>query len=149
MCCFRSAILCLPNWSNEGRRPVTDETKALQDDIAFIKALAEDNGRALGRDGAIMVAVGVVFGLNAFRYWGIEAGFLDWAKPTSNWMGLDALAVFLVVVLVLKRRFRGAARSAASRAIVAAWGGVGVAFSVALIALLIGAWRLQLPLLVI
>lgn len=128
---------------------MTDETKALQDDIAFIKALAEDNGRALGRDGAIMVAVGVVFGLNAFRYWGIEAGFLDWAKPSANWMGIDALAVFLIVLQVLMRRFRGVARGAASRAMSAAWTGVGLAISVAVIALAIAAWRLQQPLLVL
>jgi len=128
---------------------VTDETKALRNDIAFMRALSEDSGRALSRDAAILVAVGAIFGLNAFRYWGIEAGFLDWAKPTGNWMGLDALAVFLIVLVVIRRRFHGAVRGAASRAMGAAWGGVGIAISAAVIALVIGAWRLQLPLLVI
>jgi hypothetical protein len=128
---------------------VTDETKALQDDIAFMRALSEDSGRALSRDAAVLIAVGVIFGLNAFRFWGIEAGFLDWAKPTGNWWGLDALAIFLVVLLVLMGRFRTAARGAGSRAMGAAWGGVGIAISVAVIALVIGASRLHLPLLVI
>jgi hypothetical protein len=128
---------------------VTDETKALRDDIAFIKALSEDSGRALSRDGAVMIAVGVIFGLNAFRFWGIAAGFLDWAKPMANWMGLDALAVFLVVLQVVLRRFRGVARGAASRAMSAAWTGVGLAFGVAVISLGIAAWRLQQPLLVL
>jgi hypothetical protein len=128
---------------------VTDETKALRDDIAFMKTLSEDSGRALSRDAAILVAVGVIFGLNAFRYWGIEAGFLDWAKPTANWWGLDALAVFLVVLPVLMRRFRAAPRGAASRAMGAAWGAVGIAISVAVTSLILGARGLQLPLLVI
>jgi hypothetical protein len=135
--------------TNEWRLPVTDEIKALRDDIAFMRALSEDSGGALSRDAAVLIAVGVIFGLNAFRFWGIEAGFLDWAKPTGNWMGLDALAVFLIALLTLMRRFRAAARGAASRAMGAAWGSVGIAISVAVTALVIGAWRLQLPLLVI
>ena len=128
---------------------MTHETKSLRDDIAFIKALSEDSGRALSRDGAVMIAAGVVFGLNAFRFWAIAAGFLDWAKPTANWMGLDALAVFLVILQVVIRQFRGVARGAASRAMSAAWTGVGLAFGVAVISLGIAAWRLQQPLLVL
>jgi hypothetical protein len=47
---------------------MNDSMQSIRDDIAFMKAMAEDGGRALARDGAIMVVVGVIFGLDALRF---------------------------------------------------------------------------------
>jgi len=51
MSSFQTPELCLRSLANEGKPFVTDETKALEDDIAFIRALSVDIGRTLSRDG--------------------------------------------------------------------------------------------------
>jgi hypothetical protein len=126
-----------------------DDLQGLRDDIAFMKAVSEDSGLALIRDGAVLVAVGVIFGISALRFWAIEAGYLDWARGSERWMGFDAVAIFLLVLPALMRRFGGVPRGSASRAMSTAWGSVGWAISVAVLALAAGAWRLHQPLLVL
>lgn len=128
---------------------MNDSIQTLKDDIAFMKAVTEDSSRALIRDGAVLIAVGVIFGLDSFRFWGIEAGFLPWAKPTEHFYGFDAFAIFLVVLYVIMRRFRGLAQGGRARAVSAAWLGVGAAYVVALVSLGAAAWRLKQPLLMV
>jgi hypothetical protein len=128
---------------------MNDSIETLKDDIAFMKAVTEDSSRALIRDGAVLIAVGAIFGLDSFRFWGIEAGFLPWAKPTEHLYGFDALAIFLVVMHLIMRRFHRVAQGAPSRAVSGAWGSMGVAFGVALVSLGAAAWRLKQPLLMV
>lgn len=128
---------------------MNDSMQTLKDDIAFMKGMTQDSSRALVRDGAILIAVGVVFGLDSFRFWGIMAGFLPWAKPTEHFYGFDAFAVFVVVLYAIMRRFRGLAQSGRGRAVSAAWLGVGLAYAVALLSLGAAAWRLKQPLMMI
>jgi hypothetical protein len=128
---------------------MNDSMQTLKDDIAFMKAVTEDSSRALIRDGAVLIAVGAIFGLDSFRFWGIEAGFLPWAKPTEHLYGFDALAIFLVVIHLIMRRFRGVAQGAPSRAVSGAWSSMGVAIGVALVSLGAAAWRLKQPLLMV
>ena len=62
---------------------------------------------------------------------------------------MDALAIFLLVVHVIMRRFRGLAQGAGSRAVSGAWRSMGLAFGVALVSLGAAAWRLKQPLLMV
>jgi hypothetical protein len=128
---------------------MNDEMKRLKDDIAFLKALTQDSIRVTARDGAIMAAVGVIFGLNAFQYWLIFAGIMGIPSAWQPWMWIDALALFVIVFSFLMRHFRVPSPNAAARAVSAAWGGVGIALSTSILALISGAWRLGLPSLVI
>jgi len=128
---------------------MNDLMQTLKDDIAFMKGVTQDSSRTFIRDGAILIAVGTIFGLDSLRFWGIEAGFLPWAKPTEHFYGFDAFAIFLVVLYVIMRRFRGLAQGAGARAVSAAWLGVGVAYVVALLSLGAAAWRLKQPLLMV
>jgi hypothetical protein len=128
---------------------MNDSLQTLKDDIAFMKSVTEDSSRALLRDGAILIAVGVIFGLDSFRFWGIFAGFLPWAKPTEHFYGFDAFAVFLVVLHLIMRHFRGLTRGARARAVSAAWLAVGAAYAASLLALGAAAWRLGQPLLMV
>ena len=41
---------------------MTDSTRTLKDDIAFLRDLTEESPSAYARQGVIMVAVGVIFG---------------------------------------------------------------------------------------
>jgi len=128
---------------------MSDEMQTLKDDIAFMKALTQDSVRATVRDGAILAAVGVIFGLTAFQYWLIFTGIVRIPSAWQPWMWMDGLVVFGIVLSLLMHHFRAPAPSAATRAVTAAWGGVGTALSAAVVALVCGAWRLGLSSLVI
>jgi hypothetical protein len=64
-------------------------------------------------------------------------------------MGLDALAIFVVILAIALRRFPVSRAGAASRAMSAAWTSVGLAFGIAVLGLAAGAWRLSQPKLVV
>jgi hypothetical protein len=125
---------------------VSDEIQTLKDDIAFVRALAEESGSAMARDGAVLAAAGMIFGLTALQYWLIFAGILDVPPGWDGWLWLDGTIVFLVAMTLIQRRIPSRP-SAASRAMRAAWAGVGAGITISGIALGIGAWRLGLPVL--
>jgi hypothetical protein len=106
---------------------MNDKLQALQDDIAFLKALAEDGRAPPVLGGSIMVMAGVVFGLASICHWAIQTGrtpiTTQWAYPIL-WMG--AVAVFLAGLSVLRGRMSaGAVKTNAARASGVAWSGVG------------------------
>jgi hypothetical protein len=99
---------------------MTDDLQKLKNDIEFMRSLTHDSSGAVQRDGHLLIAVGLIFGLICLFYWlmfRIEFGALpNWMKWA--WItGPIALIVF-------------------------------VAVTVAVIALTVGAWRLGLPQLV-
>ena len=123
------------------------DEQALRADVAFLRSLAEGGAAATVREGAILLAIGVIFGLVAAQYWAIDAGLLavpTWLKP---WLWLDGLAVFLVAMALISSRYRGRPPGAASRALAAAWTGVGAALIFADLGLFAASRRLGLPLL--
>lgn len=109
---------------------MTDEKiQTLKDDIAFMKALAQEGSSVPLLFGGNMVAAGLIFGLAAFGHWLIITGVLalpEWAL-LLNW--LSAAAVFGVICTLLVRRARGRPgySSGANRATGSAWSGVGLA----------------------
>ncbi len=117
----------------------------LQSDIDFLKALASDSGRLLRRDAITLVAVGMIFGVNAVLTWAIFAGYLPQPRSMWLWPYMGALVLFLAVVLLTNRRFRSATDGAASRAMSTAWSSVGVTLTVAGVALALASWRLAEP----
>ena len=123
------------------------DEQALRDDVAFLRSLAEGGTTATVREGAILVAIGVIFGLVALQQWAIEAGALsvpDWVRA---WGWLDGLVVFVAAMALIARRLPNRAPGAASRALTAAWSGVGVSLIVADLALVAASRALALPLL--
>jgi hypothetical protein len=90
----------------------------------------------------------VIFGLVNLHYWLIFAGYLHVSADWRKWAWLIGVVALIPVMLVLRNRFPQPT-GAAARAMMAAWGSVGIAITVAGIALGLGAWRLQLPLFVV
>ncbi len=121
--------------------------QTLRDDIAFLRALAEGSGSGASREGAVLLAVGVIFGLVALEYWLAETGAVAALRSFRTWLWLDGLVPFLLVNLLISRRWREQTSGPASRALSAAWAGVGVAHVVAALALALAGRRLGLPLL--
>ena len=123
------------------------DNQAIRDDAAFLRALAQGGVEGSARDAAILLAVGVIFGLVALEYWLIESGLLRVSGMLRAWLWLDGLIPFLIVMGLISRKYRGQAPGAATRGLSAAWGGVGAAHVLGAIALAIGGRRLGLPLL--
>ena len=119
--------------------------QTIREDAAFLRALAEGSATGSAKDGAILLAVGSLFGLVALQYWAVQSGLLSVPVAFEPWLWLDGLLPFLLAAALISRRFRGQAPGAATRAMSAAWAAVGVSIVFAAIALAIAGGRLGLP----
>jgi hypothetical protein len=120
---------------------MSDPTQALRDDIAFLRELTQDTGASLARQGALMAGIGVIFGLQSAFYWALYEHWLPGLRAAGYWVWIAAVALFFVTMPFVVRRFPARATSAPSRAVAAAWGGIGVSMMAACMGLLIGSWR--------
>lgn len=123
------------------------DEQSLKEDVAFLRAMAEGGAAGGARQGAILLAIGLIFGLGAIQYWALDAGLLPLPGAVRPWLWLDGLVVFLVTLALISARYRGQPPGAASRALQGAWGGMGVAMIFACIGLAAASRRLGLALL--
>jgi hypothetical protein len=124
-----------------------EELQQLRDDIAFVRAVAEEGNKSLAHDGAVLAAAGAVFSLTSFQYWLIFTGILVVPRGWARWLWLDGTVVFFVAMAFIRARMPRQL-GAVSRVTQAAWTGVGTGITVGGAALGLGAWRLGLPLVV-
>ena len=109
---------------------------ALSEDIAFIRALAEE-GRKTPFRGGVSLAAGLIWGTASLYNWSVFSGLWNssgrpvgadwWNAPGAtgaNWSWLAAAVAFALVGIPL-RIYKS--RSCGNRAAAAAWGGVGLA----------------------
>jgi hypothetical protein len=119
---------------------------SLKEDVAFLRAMAEGGATASVREGAILATIGVIFGLVALQYWALDAGLLGTVSgAVRTWLWLDGFVVFIAAMALISRRFPNRAPGAASRALAAAWGGVGASLIVADVGLVAASRALALP----
>jgi hypothetical protein len=116
----------------------------VREDIAFLRAVVEDRDSTMALDGAILSAIGVIFGFVSLFYWSISAGILNVPDEWSPWAWVTGVVALVPAVHLLYRRFPKPS-GPASRAMGAAWQGVGTGITVAAVAFALGGWRLQLP----
>jgi hypothetical protein len=119
----------------------------VRDDATFLRALAQGGAEGSAKDGAILMAVGLIFSLVALEYWLIEAGVVRVSETMRSWLWLDGLVPFILALGLISRKFQGQTPGAASRGLSAAWAGVGAAHVVSAVALILAGRRLGLPLL--
>jgi hypothetical protein len=103
---------------------MNDKLQTLQDDIAFLKTLAEEGRAPPTLGGSIMVAAGLVFGAASVAQWAILTGLVKvtpWALPV---VWLVAVALFMAIMSGL-RSGMGGTKTAGGRASGVAWTGVG------------------------
>ena len=117
--------------------------KDLRDDIAFMRALAEEGRSAPMLGGGILLAAGLIFGAASLLHWTILAGLLKltpWAFPVI-WIGA-ALGFGLVASLAGRRsRSKIGSNASVNRATGAAWSAVGGAIFVIFLAVAVMAAR--------
>ncbi len=125
---------------------MTDEKiQTLKDDIAFMRALAQEGSSAPLLGGSILMFAGLIFSAASVAHWAILAEVLvvsPWAFPVI-WFG--AAALFLVIVRFLNRRIAGqpGAASPGNRASGVAWSSIGWTIFAIGVSLMIVAIRTQ------
>jgi hypothetical protein len=126
---------------------MSQDFNALKDDVAFLRGLVSASTAAMARQGAVLIAIGVIFGtLNVF-YWALAADLIDAPGFWQHVPWIGAVFLLLAAVFVLKKRFAGPT-NAAGRAVGAASAGVGFGLSAAIVALIGASIQFQIPLLV-
>ena len=114
----------------KGIAPMNDKIKTAQDDLAFLRTIAEGGtGGGMGVPGsALYGSAGVLYGIQCLSYYVQEKG-LSLLSPTANivmaWAPTLIFLVLMTIVIVLDRK--KPAVGVTSRAVNSAFAGVGLA----------------------
>jgi hypothetical protein len=118
---------------------MSDTTHTLRDDIAFVRALAEE-GRQTPYRGGISLAAGVIWGSASLYTWGVASQV--WRPPggmsSIGWGWMAAMVTFAIAGMPLGM-YRS--RPDTNRVAAAAWSGVGLACLTISIGGAIASWR--------
>ena len=120
-----------------------DQVQSVHDDIAYMKALAQEGRQGPLLGGSVLVAAAVIFGAATLGQWMRELGRI----PNGGWeslsLWLGAAAAFASALIVLIRRIESACggASAMNRSVGAAWSAIGYGIFVTWAALMVFGWR--------
>ena len=125
---------------------MTNQIQTIRDDLAFMKALASDDGRLPSLVGAHFLAAGLIYGLPIFPVWAAMRGLIDLPPSLTGAVGLYSTAVYLPVMAWLFYLGRNYPRTAPSaKAVGAIWSSVGLTTFAILAVIFAAAWRLHEP----
>ena len=104
-----------------------EQMQAIKDDLAYMRALADEGRRTPLLGGSILVAAGLIYGTASLIHGAMLAGVLDLPPVALNVIWGVAVVLFLVALFALKARLRvkPGARSLANKVSATAWGGLG------------------------
>jgi hypothetical protein len=118
---------------------MSDTTQTLRDDIAFVRALAEE-GRQTPYRGEISLAAGVIWGSASLYHWSVASQV--WHPPggmsSIGWGWMAAVVVFAIAGVPLGM-YRS--RPGCNRVAGAAWSGVGLACLTICAGAALAGWR--------
>jgi hypothetical protein len=116
---------------------MTRETQAIQDDIAYMRSLAQEGRHAPLLAGPILITAAIVFGGASLGQWALQSDVLDISPWAQLWLWIGSGAVFAVALTMLIGRMKGkpGINSAGNKAVGAAWSGVGYGIFVTWLAL--------------
>ncbi len=106
---------------------MTRDTQAIQDDIAYMRALAQEGRHAPLLAGPVLVTAAVIFGAANLGQWALLSGAIDAGPWAPVWLWIGAGLVFGAALAVLIGRMKGKPgfNSSGNRAVGAAWTAVG------------------------
>lgn len=105
-----------------------DQIKSVQDDIAYMRSLAQEGRNTPLLCGSVLVAAAFIFGSATIGQWAMQTGVLSvspWA-PLWLWIGAGVLFSAVLTVLIRRMEIKPGARSPVNRAVGAAWSAVGL-----------------------
>lgn len=122
-----------------------DQVQSVHDDIAYMKALAQEGRQAPLVGGRILVTAGLVFGAAAIIHYGINSGLIDLPSVAYLVLWGSAMLIFFGALIVETRRCEGkpGARSVGNRAASAGWMGAGLGIFVMSLAMGVIGWKTQ------
>jgi hypothetical protein len=115
----------------KGAEPMNDELKTVQDDLAFLRGLAESSGERGGvgaAGGALYGAAGLLYGLQTLAYFAQEKRVISLGVEGNLAMAWAPTVIFLIlmiVVIIVDRK--NPQRGVTNRAVNAAFAGTGIA----------------------
>ena len=126
---------------------MSDGNRAM-DDIAFMRALAQEGQASPLRSGPVLLAAGLIFGTTSAGAWAASANRLIVSVWTYPAIYLAASISFMLVLRALKMRGTAGWNSTANRVSGIAWSGIGAAIWTMAIALMLmglhtGDWRVM------
>jgi hypothetical protein len=104
-----------------------DQMQSMRDDIAYMKALAQEGRQTPVLGGAMLFTSGVVFGLASLVHWAAFVGILrigNWGV-FATWMGAFVIYMIVLMFLIARVKRQVGVRSAANRAARAVWSAIG------------------------
>lgn len=104
-----------------------DQLHSVQDDIAFMRNLANEGRHAPLLAGPILVAAAIIFGIANVGQWAILTGLAGVSASASIWLWIASGVVFAIVLtwLISRMKRKPGVGSTGNRAVGAAWSGVG------------------------
>ena len=120
-----------------------DQVQSVHDDIAYMKALAQEGRQAPLLGGSILIAAGLIFGLASIFAYGIDSGSIAVAPVAYAILWGGAMLAFFAVLMwqIRRTRHKPGARSVVNRAGGAGWMGVGLAIFVMALAMSVVSWK--------
>jgi hypothetical protein len=108
---------------------MNDKIKSVQDDLAFLRTVAEGGGGGMGvAGGALYGGAGLIYGLQCVVYYGQMIGLIrltGLGNLILAWLPTVIFLVMMTVVIVIERKKPSG--GVASRAVNAAFQGTGIA----------------------
>ncbi len=105
-----------------------DKLQAVHEDIAYIRAVAQEGRRAPLLSGSILVAAGLIFGAASIGQWLVVSGALGLTLDASLWVWIASGVAFGAALFLLlgRARRKPGFHSSGNTAVGAAWSGVGL-----------------------
>ena len=119
-----------------------DQIQSVRDDIAFMRALAEEGAQTPLLGGGVTLAAGTIFAVAAAVHWAIIERVLqlpEWALMV-NWFGFGAVFGVICHLLIKRGNAQPGANSSVNKATGSAWSAVGFAIFTMFLALFAMAW---------
>lgn len=104
-----------------------DQVDSVQNDIAYLKQLANEGRDAPVLVGPVLVAASIIFGIPSLFQWGVMAGVLT-VNPwviLAVWIAAGLIFTAALVVIIRKMDAKGSAETIRNRTIGAAWSACG------------------------
>ena len=126
-----------------------EQLRSVQDDLAYMRAMTAEGGRATLLSGEVLVAAGAIFGSASIAQWAGSEGYLpirEWGIM-ALWVGTGLLFAAVLTVLIRRHKRLPGAEAPANKAVGAAWSALGLTIFTIWIALTVasmrtGDWRL-------
>ena len=105
---------------------MTDQMQTAREDLAFLRAMAAEGGRAAPQGGIIIAAGGFLFGAASVAAWAILSGRIAWGANLvwAPWLVATA-AFYLLLFLALRGIKREGSRGVSGRLAGQAWSALG------------------------